>query len=171
MSKKKRKKKQNQTKWINERQRAEKEAAKERRRLKALPKPLQILETELDIYVDFEEVYDGYINDFTGQERPLEIVGNPFWILKQMGVELPDVKTLNSEQIKLYLSKIQDAFERMYFDFGFMPGDTEIEKQFYDLLQTCINDAENKIFGDTEKIKTGNSAVWVCRMERDGYYF
>lgn len=164
-------KKRNKTKWINQWQRAEKEAAKEKRRLKALPLPLRQLETELDFYVDFEMVYDGYIGDFTGEIRPSEPVNNPFWILKQMDIKLPDIQTLKREEVVLYNTKITEVFERMYFDTGFHAQDEEMEKRYYQFLRTAINNSTDRTFGDYERINEADVEITIMRISGDEGFF
>jgi len=90
-------------------------AQNERLRQKALPKVLRKLETELSNYVGFMALFDGYLGEFTGQIVPVEPVGNPFVILHRMNLHFPHPNSINSEQKKMYINKIEDAFDRMGF--------------------------------------------------------
>lgn len=92
------------------------EARNERLRLKALPKVLRRLETELGNYVDFMEVYDGHLGDFTGQIIPENPVGNPFVVIHEMDLKFPHPNSLNTVEKKMYITKIEDAFLRMGFE-------------------------------------------------------
>ncbi len=94
------------------------EQKKERLRLKALPKPLRKLETDLWQYVEFMNIYDGYIGDFTGQAIPEKPVENPFVIINKMKLNFPHQNSLSDEQKKLYVMKIEEAFNRMGFYFN-----------------------------------------------------
>jgi hypothetical protein len=102
-------------KRIQEAREQRKEARKEKQRLKALPKPLRKLETDLGKYVDFMEVFDGYINDFTGQVIPEKPVDNPFIIINKMKLNFPHQNLLSNEQKELYVREISEAFNRMGF--------------------------------------------------------
>ncbi|MBI9066989.1 MAG: hypothetical protein JEZ09_06830 [Salinivirgaceae bacterium] len=92
------------------------EARNERLRLKALPKVLSRLETELGNYVDFMNVYDGYLGDFTGQIIPVEPVANPFVVIHEMNLNFPHPNSLNTVEKKMYITKIEAAFIRMGFE-------------------------------------------------------
>ena len=108
------------------------EERKERRRLKALPKPLRKLETNLPHYVDFMEGYDGYTGNFTGQIIPSNPVDSPFAIINKMKLNFPHQNSLSDEQKKLYIEKISEAFNRMYFYLDFaQDGKTP---EMYELL-------------------------------------
>jgi len=91
------------------------EDRKERHRLKALPKPLRKIKTDLHFYVDFMDVFDGYIGDFTGQIIPAEPVDNPFVIINEMKLNFPHQNSLSDEQKKQYVKEISEAFNRMGF--------------------------------------------------------
>ncbi len=102
-------------KRIREAREQREEARKEKQRLKALPKPLRKIETDLQYFVDFMEVYDGYIGDYTGQIIPSEPVANPFAIINKMKLGLPDENSIGDEQKEEYVFKISEAFNRMGF--------------------------------------------------------
>lgn len=108
------------------------EERKERQRLKALPKPLRKLETDLGYYVDFMEVYDGYIDDFTGQIIPSEPVDNPFVIIDKMKLNFLHQNSLSDDQKELYVRKISEAFNRMGFYIDFI-GNAKLP-EMYELL-------------------------------------
>ena len=91
------------------------EQKEERQRLKALPKPLRKLEIDLPHYVDFMEVYNGYIGDFTGQIIPTKPVDNPFVVINEMKLNFPHQNSLGNEQKELYVREIAEAFNRMGF--------------------------------------------------------
>jgi hypothetical protein len=91
------------------------EARIEKRRLKALPKPLRKLETELSYHVDFMEVYDGYLGDFTGEVVPVDPVKNPFAVIHGMGLSFPHPNTLSEVQKQEYVDNIKEAFNRLGF--------------------------------------------------------
>jgi hypothetical protein len=89
---------------------------KEKQRLKALPKPLRKLETELQNHVDFMAVYDGYLGDFTGELVPVDPVKNPFTIIHGMELNFPHPNALNEAQKAEYVYNITNAFNRLGFD-------------------------------------------------------
>ncbi len=111
------------------------EARNERLRLKALPKVLRKLETELNNYVDFMEVYDGYLGDFTGQIEPTEPVGNPFVVIHEMDLNFPHPNSLNTEEKKMYINKIENAFNRM----GFIILYSNIEDDVFELSDDGVS--------------------------------
>ena len=110
------------------------EQKKERLKLKALPKPLRKLETDLPRYVDFMEVYDGYIGDFTGQIIPAEPVENPFAVINKMKLNFPHQNSLSDEQKMLYVIKIEKAFNRMGFYFKSNLFENANQPELYELL-------------------------------------
>ena len=113
-------------------------AKNERQRLKKLPKPLRKLETELWKFVDFMDVYDGYIGDFTGQTVPVESVNNPFVIINKMELGFPNPNGLSNEQKILYVSCIEDALNRMgFFIDDFFMHKEELSK-FYNHMYQII---------------------------------
>ena len=117
------------------------EERKERQRLKALPKPLRKLETDLHHYVDFMQVYDGYIDDFTGQIVPAEPVDNPFIVINEMKLNFPQQNSLSDEQKELYVTKISKAFNRMGFNLDFI-GKTKLPEMYELLLYHFENPPE-----------------------------
>jgi hypothetical protein len=120
------------------------EARKERQRLKALPKPLRKLETDLHYFVDFMEVYDGYIGDFTGQLIPAKPVDNPFVILNEMKLGLPHQNSIGDEQKEIYDFKISEAIDRLGFYIDFTKDAKPSEK--YELLLFHIENPPDKYF-------------------------
>lgn len=68
------------------------------------------LETELYYHVDFMEVYDGYLGDFTGEVIPVEPVENPFVVIYGMGLSFPHPNALSEVQKQEYVDNIKEAF-------------------------------------------------------------
>lgn len=87
----------------------------EKRRIKALPKPLRKLKTELCYHVVFMEVYDGYLGDFTGEVVPVEPVENPFAVIQGMGLSFPHPNALSEVQKQEYVDNIKETFNRLGF--------------------------------------------------------
>jgi hypothetical protein len=110
------------------------EQKKERLRLKALPEPLRKLETGLWQNVDFMEVYDGYIGDFTGQIIPEKPFENPFAIINKMKLNFPHQNSLSDEQKVLYVMNIEAAFSRMGFYFKSSLFENTKHLELYELL-------------------------------------
>lgn len=143
---------------------ARKEAQKEKQRLKALPKSLRKLETDLGLHVQFMEVYDGYIGDFTGEIIPAEPVDNPFVVINKMKLNFPHQNSLNNEQKELYVEKISDAFHRMgfYIDFVDAVLNTKPTKM-YELLLFHIENPDKQAF---DIFTSGNFNGVSLRIER-----
>ena len=150
-------------KRIQEARKQREEARKERQRLKALPKPLRKLETDLHYFVDFMEVYDGYIGDFTGQVIPAEPVENPFVIINEMKLGLPHQNSIGDEQKELYVYKISEAFDRMNFYVDFTEDAKPPEK--YELLLFHIENPPDKYFDIFTSDNFDGIALRVERIE------
>lgn len=168
MSKKKRSPKKRREKLASQVRQAQIEAARERRaekqRLSKLPKPIQQLEKELDIHVDFMMVYDGYIGDFTGEIIPAEPVVNPFIVLNRMELNLPHQDKLNKEQKKQYVDKILEATEKMGFSDNVYAN--ENYEELYGLLFYYIENPPAGEFEDIENLKTSDISIQFIRNER-----
>lgn len=173
MNKKSRRKRRHE-KWRQQNEKAQrevrKEAQKERQRLKALPKPLRKLETDLYQYVDFLEVYDGYIGDFTRQIIPAEQVDNPFVIINEMELNFPYPNSLSNEQKEQYVWKTSDAFKRMgfYLDTLFL-SDKEFSKM-YELLLFHIENATKQAFDIFTSVNYEGITLRIERIDFEYIY-
>jgi len=149
-------------KRIREAKKQREEARKEKQRFKALPKPLRRLEVELNWHVDFMEVYDGYLGDFTGEIVPATPVDSPFVVLNEMELNLPHQNSIGDGQKELYVYKILEAFRRM----GFVEfTDGAKPPEMYELLLFHIENPPDKYFD----IFTSNNFKGVfLRVERVG---
>lgn len=146
------------------------EAQKEKRRLKALPKPLRKLETELGDYVDFMEVYDGYLGDFTGEVIPVDPVKNPFIVIQDMGLNFPHPNTLNDVQKAEYVHNIAKAFDRMgfYFD-GAAPFENKLPLN-YEQVYYFIENPPEADFVKATTLKTDEISINFERFDHDHFY-
>ena len=165
MSTKKVHRKRRHEKWRKEMEDAKKEAQKEHRKLKALPKPLRKLETYLSDYVEFMEYYDGYLDDFTGDIIPAEPVDNPLAILHKMDLNLPPPNELTDEITKLFVEKITEAFDRMYFRLSYSIIGVYTAKEAYKLLLFYINNPSEYCSGKLKPVD-GNQ-IFVEQIDID----
>jgi hypothetical protein len=146
------------------------EERNERLRLKALPKVLRRLETELGHYVDFMEVYDGYLGDFTGQIIPAEPVDNPFAVLHKMDLNFPHPNSLDIEQKKIFIHNLEKAFNRMGFDFDtYGISDSELS-HLYHLLLYHIMIPDNHGFDIFTSVNYEGITLTVERFTSDYLY-
>jgi len=141
-----------------------KERQREKQRLKALPKVLRKLESDLDTYVEFMLVYDGYIGGFTGDLIPVNPVDNPFAIIHEMGLDFPAQNSLTEEETKLYIEKISEALNRMCFDFY------SDSPEIYELLLFHIENLSSEIFGSFTSLKYKNSSLEIRRIDSSDLY-
>ena len=141
---------------------------KERQRLKALPKPLRKLELELHWHVDFMEVFDGYIGDFTGVVIPAKPVDNPFAILNEMKLGLPHQNSIGDEQKELYVNKISEAFDRMGFFIDFT--NYAIPSVKYELLLFHIENPPEQYFDILTSENFEGIALKIERIYEKNYY-
>lgn len=140
---------------------------KEKQRLKALPKPLRKLEKELGDYVDFMEVYDGYLGDFTGEVIPVDLVKNPFAVIHGMGLNFPHPHSLNDVQKAEYVHNIEKAFERLGFFFDCttpFANETQLE---YEQLYYFIENPPEAVFENRTGLKTDQFSINIERLDRD----
>jgi len=144
------------------------EQKEERQRLKALPKPLRKLETDLPHYVDFMEVFDGYIGDFTGQIIPAKPVNNPFVVINDMKLNFPHQNSLGNEQKVLYVKKTEEAFNRMGFYFKSNLFENIKHPELYELLLYHIENIQKISF---EELTSVNYNGVVLEVERVGVDF
>jgi hypothetical protein len=147
------------------------EEREERLRLKALPKVLRQLETELGNYVDFMEVYDGYLGEFTGQIIPAEPVGNPFAVLHKMDLNFPHPNSLSSQQKKMFIDAIKEAFNRMMFDFETSKLSDVKLSHLYDLLLFHISTPNNMDFDSYTSINYNGITLIVKQYGIESDYF
>jgi hypothetical protein len=146
------------------------EEREERLRLKALPKVLRRLETELGNYVDFMEDYDGYLGEFTGQIIPSESVDNPFAVLHKMDLNFPHPNSLDTEEKKIFIHNLKKAFNRMRFDFDtYGMSDSELS-HLYDLLLFHICTPNNPNFDIFSSINYNGIKLKVERFTSDYLY-
>lgn len=154
-------------------------ARKERLRLKALPKVLRKLETEFSKHVSFMEVYDGYLGDFTGEIVPVEPVGNPFAIIRRMGLNFPHPNSLCIEQKNMYINTIEDAFNRMGFMINYFTivaegnafelSDAEVS-QLYELLLFHIMVSKGQDFDIFSSVNYEGLTLEITRFNCDYFY-
>ncbi len=140
------------------------EAQKGKQWLKALPKPLRKLETELGDYVDFMEVYDGYLGDFTGEMVPVTPVKNPFTVMHGMGLNFPHPNTLNDVQNTEYVKNIEKAFSRMVFYFQHFNIFENEDHVRYEQLLFFIENPPKADFGHITTLNTGDFSIILERM-------
>jgi hypothetical protein len=145
------------------------EERKERRRLKALLKPLRKLETNLHNYVNFMEVYDGYIGDFTGQVIPEKPVDNPFAIINKMKLIFPHQNSLTDDQKELYIRKISEAFNRMGFYLDLI-GKTKLP-EMYELLLYHFENPPEQGFDILTSVNFKGITLEIERIEFEDNYF
>ncbi|MDA3892084.1 MAG: hypothetical protein PF517_10520 [Salinivirgaceae bacterium] len=154
------------------------EARNERLILKALPKVLRKLEKGLGYYVEFMEVYDGYLGDFTGQIIPVEPVGNPFVVIHEMKLDFPHPNSLKCEQKKMFVRKIEEAFNRMGFilhaktvteDDVFELSDAGIS-QLYELLLFYIMVANEDYFDNFSSVNYEGLSLIIERFNCNYVY-
>ncbi len=150
---------------MNKYKKKRKQERKEKNRLKALPKPLRKLETELDFFVEFFEEYDGYLDDFTGNSYPVKLIDNPFSVLNEMNLNLPDENACPMSDLDLYIDHISEALQRMLFYVNFETP-TEL-KDKYRMLRLLIESPPAKKFGEIFRYEDGNLFVLIERFSPD----
>ena len=149
---------------------ARKEYKKEQQRLKALPKPLRKLEIDLRLHVDFMEVYDGYIGDFTGQVVPVEPIDNPFTLINKMEINFPHPNSLNDEQKEQYVWKIFETFKRIGFYVELINFIKKINSdKMYKLLLFHIENPTNKAFDIFNSVNYEDTSLKIERINFDYY--
>jgi len=153
--------------WRQQQKENRKEAQREKQRLKALPKPLRKLETDLGFYVDFMDVYDGYIGDFTGVIIPAKPVENPFVIINKMGLNFPHPNALNIEQKNLYIEKISETFERIGFYIEYLSDDLS---KNYELLLFYIENYEKQAFDTFTSNNYNDISLIIKRIDYNNIY-
>ena len=155
-------------KRIRELKEQRKEAQKEKQRLKAFPKPLRKLKTELVWHVDFMDVYDGYIGDFTGQIIPAEPIDNPFAVINKMELNFPHQNSLSDEQKEQYVSKISEAFNRMGFYIDLI-GNAKLP-EMYELLLFHIENTPEQGFDILTSIDFKGITLKIERLDFENIY-
>ncbi len=143
---------------------------KEKKRLKELPKALRKLETELSQHVEFMEVFDGYIGDFTGEIIPVKPVKNPFVILNQMQLNLQHRNALNNKTLNHHIIALEEAFNKMefYLDLMSLPETSNAEQ--YELLYFYINNPPKKDFELQTKLNYENLILTIERSDRNDLF-
>jgi len=146
-----------------------KKERKEMLRLKALPKALRKLDAYLYQYVDFMDVYDGYIGDFTGQTIPEKPVKNPFIVINKMKLNFPHKNSLSDEQKTLYVIKIEEAFNRMGFYFKANLFENTKHLEIYELLCYHIENPPDIGFDVLTSVNYNGVTLGIERAEVELY--
>ncbi|MDA3818556.1 MAG: hypothetical protein PF486_14330 [Prolixibacteraceae bacterium] len=145
------------------------EAQNEKRRLKALPKTLRKLESELCYHVDFMEVYDGYLGDFTGEVVPVEPVKNPFSVIRDMELNFPHPNALSEVQKQEYINNIKKAFNSLGF---FIEDATPFEcvsPLNYTQLFNFIENPPKVDYWHITTLKTDDISITIERFDYDHF--
>ncbi len=126
------------------------------------------LETDLYRYVDFMDVFDGYIGDFTGQIIPAEPVDNPFVVINEMKLNFPHQNSLSDEQKKLYVREISEAFNRMGFYINLF-GNANSPKM-YELLLYYFENPPEQGFDILTSVNFNGITLGIERIEFEKTY-